>query len=37
MDLQVIQPPLAKTLSASEHLEDVRTTVVAGLRLSMQF
>ena len=37
LDLQIIEPALTKTLNASGQLEDVGTTVVAGLRLSARF
>jgi hypothetical protein len=36
VDLQVIEPALTRTLGSSG-LEDVDTTVVAGLRLYMRF
>jgi len=36
-DLQVIQPALTKKLSSSGNLEDVGTTLVAGLRLYVRF
>jgi porin len=37
VDLQVIEPALTKNLSSSGRLEDVDTTVVAGLRLRVRF
>jgi porin len=37
LDLQVIEPALTKALSSSGRLENVDTTVVAGLRLHVRF
>ena len=37
LDLQVIKPALKKMLDSSGSLQDVNTTVVAGLRLWVRF
>jgi porin len=37
LDLQIIEPALTKKLDSSGRLEDVDTTVVAGLRLYVRF
>jgi len=37
LDLQIISPALKKTLGSARQLEDVNTSVVAGLRLYARF
>jgi porin len=37
LDLQIIEPAIARKLSSSGRLQDVDTTIVAGLRFYVRF